>query len=299
MSKKLIRFDWAMKKLLRHKANFGILEGFLSELLRFDVTIESILESEANKQDEYDKYNRVDILVKSDKGELMLVEVQNDSAIDYFQRMLYGVSKLVTEYIKEGEPYGTIKKIYSINIVYFGLGQGKDYVYEYKGEFIGMHENDVLLPTLRQKLDFKAEKISDIFPKYYLLKVNNFNDIAKDSLDEWVYFLKNSEVKDGFKAKGLDKAKEKLRYEGLSEKEKKMYARFQENRRIEMSVQYTAKIEAKDEGKREGKIEGKWEGKQEKAIEIAKRMIKRGIETAIIAEDTGLSIEQIEQLRKE
>jgi len=299
MSKKLIRFDWAMKKLLRHKANFGILEGFLSELLRFDVTIESILESEANKQDEYDKYNRVDILVKSDKGELMLVEVQNDSAIDYFQRMLYGVSKLVTEYIKEGEPYGTIKKIYSINIVYFGLGQGKDYVYEYKGEFIGMHENDVLLPTLRQKLDFKAEKISDIFPKYYLLKVNNFNDIAKDSLDEWVYFLKNSEVKDGFKAKGLDKAKEKLRYEGLSEKEKKMYARFQENRRIEMSVQYTAKIEAKEEGKREGKIEGKWEGKQEKAIEIAKRMIKRGIETAIIAEDTGLSIEQIEQLRKE
>ncbi len=299
MSKKLIRFDWAMKKLLRHKANFGILEGFLSELLRFDVTIESILESEANKQDEYDKYNRVDILVKSDKGELMLVEVQNDSAIDYFQRMLYGVSKLVTEYIKEGEPYGTIKKIYSINIVYFGLGQGKDYVYEYKGEFIGMHENDVLLPTLRQKLDFKAEKISDIFPKYYLLKVNNFNDVAKDTLDEWVYFLKNSEVKDGFKAKGLDKAKEKLRYEGLSEKEKKMYARFQENRRIEMSVQYTAKIEAKEEGKREGKIEGKWEGKQEKAIEIAKRMIKRGIETAIIAEDTGLSIEQIEQLRKE
>jgi hypothetical protein len=84
MNKKLVRFDWAMKKLLRHKANFGILEGFLSELLRFDVTIESILESEGNKQDEYDKYNRVDILVKSQNNELMLVEVQNDSEIDYF-----------------------------------------------------------------------------------------------------------------------------------------------------------------------------------------------------------------------
>ncbi|MDX2304881.1 MAG: PD-(D/E)XK nuclease family transposase [Microscillaceae bacterium] len=115
--------------MLRHKANFDILEGFLSELLHLDVTIESILESEGNKQDEYDKYNRVDILVKSQHDELMLVEVQNDSEIDYFQRILYGVSKLVTEYIKEGEPYGTIKKIYSINIVYFGLGQGKDYVF--------------------------------------------------------------------------------------------------------------------------------------------------------------------------
>jgi len=281
MSRKLIRFDWAMKKLLRHKANFGILEGFLSELLRFDVTIESILESEGNKQDEYDKYNRVDILVKSQNNELMLVEVQNDSEIDYFQRMIFGVSKLVTEYIKEGEPYGTIKKIYSINIVYFGLGQGKDYVYEYKGEFIGLHENDVLLPTILQKQDFKVEKVSDIFPKYYILKVNNFNDIAQDTLDEWIYFLKNSEVKDGFKAKGLDKAKEKMRYESLSDEDKKMYDRFQENRRIEISVEYTAKLEAKQEGK----------------IEIAKTAIKKGFDSETIVELTDLTIEQVEQLR--
>jgi predicted transposase/invertase (TIGR01784 family) len=283
MSKKLIRFDWAMKKLLRHKANFGILEGFLSELLHFDVTIESILESEGNKEDEYDKYNRVDILVKSLQDELMLVEVQNDSEIDYFQRMLYGVSKLVTEYIKEGAPYGTIKKIYSVNIVYFGLGQGKDYIYEYRGEFVGRHESDLLLPTSLQRQDFKAEKVSDIFPKYYILKVNNFNDVAKDTLDEWVYFLKNSEVKDDFKAKGLDKAKEKLRYESLTDQEKKMYNRFQENRRIEISVDYTTKLEAK----------------QEKAVEIAKKMLKRGTPVEVIAEDTGLTIEQLAQIGNE
>jgi hypothetical protein len=279
MSKKLVRFDWAMKKLLRHKANFDILEGFLSELLLFDITIESILESEGNKQDEYDKYNRVDILVKSDKDELMLVEVQNDSEVDYFHRMLYGVSKLVTEYIKEGEPYGTIKKIYSINIVYFGLGQGKDYVYEYKGEFIGLHNNDILLPTIPQKQEYNVAKVSDIFPKYYILKVNNFNKIAENTLDEWFYFLKNSEVKDGFKAKGLDKAKEKLQYETLTEEEKKMYDRFQENRRIENSVTYTAK--------------------QEEKRNIAKKLIKRNLTNEDIAEDTGLTIEQIEQLRSE
>ncbi len=277
MRKKLIRFDWAMKKLLCHKANFDILEGFLSELLRFDVTIEGILESEGNKQDEYDKYNRVDILVKSQNSELMLVEVQNDSEIDYFHRMLYGVSKLVTEYIKEGEPYGTIKKIYSINIVYFGLGQGKDYLYEYNGEFIGLHEKDILLPTPLQKQDFKIEQVSDIFPKYYILKVNNFNDLAKDSLDEWVYFLKNSEIKDSFKAKGLDKAKEKLRYENLSDEEKKLYDRFQENRRIENSVSYTAR--------------------RERNVEIAKKMIVAGSKNEFIAQMTDLTLEQIEQLR--
>ena len=277
-----------MKKLLRHKANSGILEGFLSELLRFDVTIERILESEgkrnvAPKQDEYDEYNRVDILVKSQSSELMLVEVQNDSEIDFFQRMLYGVSKLVTEYIKEGEPYGTIKKIYSINIVYFGLGQGKDYIYEYKGEFVDLHENDILMPTTLQKQDYRVEKVADIFPKYFILKVNNFNDVAKDTFDEWVYFLKNSEVKDTFRAKGLDKAKEKLRYENLSDEDKKMYDRFQENRRIENSVEYTAKLEAK----------------QERSNEIAKKMILAKSTNEFIVQMTELSIEQIEQLRNE
>jgi predicted transposase/invertase (TIGR01784 family) len=289
MGKKLIRFDWAMKKMLRHKANFGILEGFLSELLRFDVKIESILESESNKQDEYDKYNRVDILVRSQDNELLLVEVQNDSEVDYFHRMLYGVSKLVTEYIKEGEPYGTIKKIYSINIVYFELGQGKDYVYEYKGEFVGLHKNDVLLPTTLQKQSFKVKKVSDIFPKYFILKVNNFNDIAKDTFDEWIYFLKNSEVKDTFKAKGLDKAKEKLRYENLSDEDKKMYDRSVENRRIEISVKYTRELEAKQR---------ELDAKQEKAIEVAKTAIKEGFDNAMIAKLTSLSIEEIEELRK-
>jgi predicted transposase/invertase (TIGR01784 family) len=278
MGRKLIRFDWAMKKLLRNKANFDILEGFLSELLNLEITIENVLESEGNKQDEYDKYNRVDILVKSQTQELMLIEVQNDSEVDYFQRMIYGVSKLVTEYIKEGEPYGTIKKIYSINIVYFGLGQGKDYVYEYRGEFIGLHERDVLLPTSLQKQDYRAEKVSDIFPKYFILKLNNFDDNAKDTLDEWIYFLKNNEVKDEFRAKGLDKAREKLQYEGLSEEEKKMYDRFQENRRIERSVSYTAK--------------------QEKALENARNGIAKGYSDQVISDITGLTVEQVQALRQ-
>ncbi|SFF49526.1 hypothetical protein [Thermoflexibacter ruber] len=140
-----------------------------------------------------------------------------------------------------------------------------------------MHQNDTLLPTSLQKQDFKVEKVSDIFPKYYIIKVNNFNDVAKDTLDEWVYFLKNSEIKDNFKAKGLDKAKEKLRYESLTEEEKKMYDRFQENRRIETSVSYTAK--------------------QEEKVDMAKKAIKKGFDNQIIADLTDLTTEKIEQLR--
>ena len=289
MANKLIRFDWAIKKLLRHnrnadRANFTILEGFLSELLKFDVTIENILESEANKEDASDKYNRVDILVKSSQGELMLVEVQNESQVDYFQRMVYGASKLITEYIKEGEPYSSIKKVYSINIVYFGLGQGQDYVYEYDGRFVGIHYGDILQPNLTQKEAFNVSEIKDIFPKYYVLKVNNFDDVAKDTLDEWVYFLKNSEVKDGFKAKGLEEAREKLKEETLSEEERVAYQRFQENRRLERSEIETALKE------------GEEKGMEKKEVEFVLNLHDNGFEVDAIAKLTKLPVERVKEI---
>ena len=124
MVKKLVRFDWAMKKMLRHKANFDILEGFLSELLGEEVRIKQILDSEGNKEEEDDKFNRVDILVENHKGELVIIEVQNTQEYDYFHRMLFGASKAITEHIKETQAYANVKKIISITIAYFDLGQG-------------------------------------------------------------------------------------------------------------------------------------------------------------------------------
>jgi len=290
MATKLIRFDWAIKKLLRHKANFTILEGFLTELLKFEVTIENVLEGEGNKEAAEDKYNRVDILVKSSVGELMLVEVQNESQVDYFQRMVFGASKLITEYIKEGEPYSQIKKVYSINIVYFGLGQGTDYVYEYDGKFIGIHNGDILQPTLTQKKEFNVEQIKDIFPKYYVLKVNNFDDVAKDTLDEWVYFLKNSEVKESFKAKGLQEASEKLKEDTLTDEEKIAYKRFQENRRIERSEIETALKEGEEQG-----IE---KGMEKKEVEFVLNLHANGFQIEEISKLTKISFEKVKEIIK-
>jgi predicted transposase/invertase (TIGR01784 family) len=110
MSKKLIRFDWAVKKLLRNKANYGILEGFLSELFFDEIRIEKILESEANQEKEEDKFNRVDILIQNSKRELVIVEIQNTYEIDYFHRMAYGASKALTENLSLGQAYSEIQR---------------------------------------------------------------------------------------------------------------------------------------------------------------------------------------------
>jgi hypothetical protein len=78
-----IRFDWAIKRLLRQKANFGVLEGFLTVFLGEQIKIEEILESEGNQQDADDKFNRVDIKAKNTKGDIILIEIQNTRELYY------------------------------------------------------------------------------------------------------------------------------------------------------------------------------------------------------------------------
>ena len=83
-----IRFDWAAKRLLRNKANFGVLEGFLTVLLGEDIHILEILESESNQQSEEDKFNRVDIKARNSKDEIIIVEIHNTRELYYLERIL-------------------------------------------------------------------------------------------------------------------------------------------------------------------------------------------------------------------
>ncbi|MDQ1266670.1 MAG: hypothetical protein QG635_1822, partial [Bacteroidota bacterium] len=250
--KRYISFDWAIKKLLRSKANFGILEGFLSELLGKDIKILRLLESESNKEDQFDRSNRVDMLVEDIRGELIIVEVQNNRQMDYMQRMLYGASKALIENIDEGIPYSDVKKVISVNIIYFDLGQGEDYIYHGSTKFLGIYKNDELQLSGKQKEAFKVEKIHELFPEYYIIKVNNFNDVAKNTLDEWIYFLKNEDIQTEFKAKGLREAKKKLDIMKLNKEELSIYKRYKENLHYHASMYLTNVLEAKDEGYKDG-----------------------------------------------
>jgi len=287
--RKLVSFDWAMKKILRQKANFGILEGFLTELLKFDVKIEEILESEANQESEDNKFNRVDLLAKNEKGDLILIEVQYDSEQDYFHRMLYGTSKLICEYMEKGEPYAKVKKVYSVNIVYFALAKGNDYLYHGKTEFIGQNNKDEIfeLSNLQQK-EFGLNSVYEIFPEYFVIRVNKFNDITKNRLDEWIYFLKNEMIKDDFRAKGLDKAQKTLDIMKLKDKDRIAYNRKLENLSLEKSLVRSAKIEGLEEGKNIGEKNAK--------IEIARISLKQNIDINTISMITGLTIEEIKNL---
>lgn len=296
----LVRFDWAVKRLLRNKSNFVVLEGFLSTLLGEDIRIVRMLESEGNKSDQDDKFNRVDMLAEDSRGELIIIEVQNNRELDYFHRMLYGASKAVTDYIHQGQEYGIIRKVYSVNIVYFELGQGKDYVYHGRTVFRGIHYDDILKLSVHQREQFVRHEAEEIFPEYYVLRVDGFNQQAKTPLDEWIAFLKTGEIAKNSSAKGLREASERLRVDRLTPAEKQQYYSDMEAIRYQRSVIKTGWIEGKaegrEEGRKEGRAEGRTEGKIESQRQIAANLKEKGISPEVIANCTSLSIEEINQL---
>lgn len=308
-----ISFDWALKRLLRDKANFDVLEGFVSTLLEKRVKIHRLLESESNKDRDDAKMNRVDLLAEDDAGEMLLVEVQGESEFAYFQRILFGASKLVTEYIDSGKNYENVKKVYSINIVYFDLGQGKDFFYRGKTEFRGAHFNDVLQLSTFQRQKFGVDAVYKLFPEYIILKVNDFNRWSKEPLEQWAYFLSNTDIPEDANAPGLQEAREKLRFASMNREEQAAYRRYIDNRVILADQIITARGEGKlegraegfeegraegreegrAEGREEGRAEGRAEGERMKTLEIARKMKACGASIADIVRFTGLTEKDI------
>lgn len=284
---KLIRFDWAIKKLLRNKANFDILEGFLSAVFHDDVTVVNVLESEGNQENETDKFNRVDLLVRNADGELILIEVQVQAEYDFFQRLAYGASKLITEYIEQGQAYKEVKKVYCVGVTYFDLGEGDDYLYYGSTRFVGAHTKDTLALTEKQFDLFGTHDIHKIFPEYYLIRVEKFSDDIHEAIDEWVYMLKHSEVKPEFTAKHIQDASEKLRVMNLDEEQRKAYDAYMQNMSYKQSMLWSSR----EEGKEEGKLEEK--------NTIARNLLAHDVPLEVIAASTGLSVDEIKQLQHE
>lgn len=298
--RKLITFDWAMKRLLRSKANFEILEGFLSELLHENITILEILESESNKESKSDKFNRVDLKVKNGSGEIIIIEVQYERQFDFLERMLYGTSRVITEHQQEGEPFASVVKVISVNILYFDLGQGNDYIYHGTTSFTGIHDHDNLQLSSRQQQMYGKDQLYHIFPEYYLIRINNFNNIAATPLDQWIYFLKNEEIKDEFKARGLQKAKKAFSLLSLPEKDRVAYARYQDDLRYQASLLESnyglGRLEGKKEGLEQGIGQGIEQGIEQGKLEVARNLKKAGVAVEVITQATGLSRGEIEKV---
>lgn len=289
-----IRFDWAIKRLLRQKANFGVLEGFLTVFLNQPIKIVEILENEGNQQSEDDKFNRVDIKAKDSKGEIIIVEIQNTSELYYLERVLYGVAKAITEHIRLGDTYREVKKVYSISILYFDLGKGSDYLYVGQNNFVGVHTHDQLMVNAKERNAFVQKSPSEIFPEYILVRVNEFNKVAVTPLEEWIEYLKNGEIRPDTTAPRLQEAREKLRYYSMSPVDRHAYDEHVNAVMIQNDVLSTAKLEGLTQGREEGLTQGREEA-HSNMLETARRLKAMGLSASDIAKATGLNEKEFAQ----
>lgn len=278
MQDRYIRFDWAIKRLLRQKANFGVLEGFLTVFLGEKITIIELLESEGNQLSVDDKFNRVDIKALNSKGEIIIIEIQNTRELYYLERILYGVAKAITEHIHLGDSYYKVKKIYSISVLYFDIGIGQDYLYHGQNQFIGVHSKDQLLVNTKERDAIVSRLPSEIFPEYILIRVNEFNEVAVTPLEEWMSYLKDGTIRPDTTAPGLGEAREKLRYYSMTPSERHAYDEHLNAIMIQNDVLDSAKLEGRIEGRIEGRMEGLAEGREEGLAIGKEEGRKEGIE---------------------
>ena len=107
------------------------------------------------------------------------------------------------------------------------------------------------------------DTVSQLYPEYYILKVNDFNNVAKSPLEEWIYYLNTGELPDGATAPGLDKVRERLKLDKMSKDELNAYYRHLDNIVILKDNIFTEREEGRAEGRAEGREEGRKEGRKE------------------------------------
>ena len=280
VNNKYIRFDWAVKRMLRDKANFAVLEGLITVLTGEVVKIENLFGGVGSRDLADDKFNRVDIKAKNVKGEIILVEMRITRELYYRQRIVLGVPKALTEHNEFDLMYENAKKVYSINILYFDLGKGSDYLYHGKTVFTGVHTNDRLEVNTKEADELRMRVPEDIFPEYYIIRVNEFNNVATTPIEEWLDYLKNNRIKDNTTTPGLKEARQKLLYLTMSDKERRAYDAHMDDIMVQNDVLDTAK--------REGRAEG--------IMLTAKNLKSMGLSISDIMKATGLSEDDIMKL---
>ena len=334
MERTIISFDYAIKDILRDKANFDILSGFLTELLEKQVTVIEVLESEGNPETpatlegktgktgkvrnvrKTGKVSRMDLKAKIDDGEIAVFEIQYFDKIDFMGKILFNACKAVVEQIKTGDQYD-VKKVYSINISYYGFDAEDEYVFTANlNEFRGIHYEEVI--PFSQKFNPNADAPKDIHPEYFLILPNNFEEEderkrknknrkrdfvpkkpSKRKFDEWVYVLKHSVVKSEFTAAGIQAAGKKLNILKMTPAERAAYEAELIALAAQKSELQTAEMKGEMKGEAKGRAEGLAEGKEKEKVLVVIRGHNKGYSIDTIAEFTNLSNEEILKILKE
>jgi predicted transposase/invertase (TIGR01784 family) len=297
-TKTLISFDYAIKYLLKHKGDYDIVEGFISALLEEQgygpVKITALLDSETNKEQQLLKKSIADLIVEDVEGQKYIVEIERQFTTQFIHKACFNTSRLIVDSIGSSEDYTTIKKVFHISLLYFTWGNMSKPLYHGQ-TIIREVETKEPLEVHLADLGGRIYDASHIFPEYILVSIPLFDDTIRKELDEWLYVMKHSEVRDDFKSPYMKKVAERLNILTMDAYEKDEYYRYIK----ETLTQRDTISAAEEKGQARGVQQGMQQGIQYEKLEIAKNMLRKGYQADTVLDLTGLSKEELERLRKE
>ena len=290
MEKPLISFDFAIKYLLKNKGDYDIIEGFISALFASQgyppIKINALLDTESNKEELALKRSIADLVVEDGEGNKYIVEIERAYTPNFMHKACFNSSRLVVDGIYGNQDYTTIKKIFHISLLYFSTREMLKPIYH--GKTI-VHEVDTKHPVDVRIANegLVIFNTPNVFPEYFFISVPMFDDIINSEIDEWLYVMKHSEIKQGFKSPYMAKVAERLAVIKMSAEERNEYIYYQKQSVHSQDILQSA--EAK----------GKVEGKIEEKMEIAKNMLFKNYPISDIAAITNISEDILNKLKKE
>lgn len=136
----------------------------------------------------------------------------------------------------------------------------------------------------------------EVFPEYFLIRVNEFNKVASTPLEEWLDYLKNGRIKDNTTTPGLAEARKKLQYMQMTRADQIAYERHLDAVMVQNDSFDAARLEGRAEGLEMGRLEGMAAGRSEEKTTIARNLKQMGLSTVEIEKATGLKSEEIDKL---
>ena len=302
----LISFDYAIKYLLKDKADYDIVEGFISALIAQEgykpVKIKALLDAESNKESKLLKRSIADLIVEDEEGNNYIIEIDRAYTHLFLHKAVFNTSRLIVDNLGTNQDYLKIKKVFHINLLYFPFSDTKSPLHHGKVIF---HEIDKSHPVDFHLVDrgMNIFDLHNIFPEYFVISIPLFDDVIKQEIDEWLYLMKHSEVKESFKSPYMQKVAQRLNILKMSNAERNIYDSYimesMKGRDYLVSAEERGRGEGIQIGKEEGIQIGKEEGAQLAKIEMAKKMLSLNIALEIVAETTGISMQELEKLQKE
>ena len=284
MEKPLISFDFAIKYLLKNKGDYDIIEGFISALFASQgyqpIKINALLDTESNKETLELKKSIADLVVEDEEGNKYIVEIERSYTPHFIHKACFNSSRLVVDGIYGNQDYTTIKKIFHISLLYFSTKEMLKPIYH--GKTI-VHEVDTKHPVDVRIANegLVIFNTPNVFPEYFFISVPMFDDVINSEIDEWLYVMKHSDIKQSFKSPYMAKVAERLAVIKMSAAERNEYIYYQKQSVHSQDILQAAETKGKAEG----------------VQEIAKKMLIQNYPFSDISALTGLSHDELNELK--